>query len=219
MNVSQSADVLCDTYEYFLQNLSVRAQRAVSRWNILLVWWANWWIRKQMMWYEKTALRLWHGQRRHNNEGSFLGLEGRVWASLPKQKGVEVGALTRIYYCMIKKWAMRLSDGRFWYRWNAWNAEDPAGKYKDKWKPMCPDCGQDQLLWMIVEIGEVIDIIKKNGGELQVRIMSCESSSFRKWQMSLCNIMTSFFAMVFRQKNWKSPTSANSRRIWNADKA
>lgn len=30
---------------------------------------------------------------------------------------------------------------------------------------MCPDCGQDQLLWMIVEIGEVIDIIKKNGGE------------------------------------------------------
>ena len=66
---------------------------------------------------------------------------------------------------------------------------------------MCPDCGKDQLLWMIVEIGEVIDIIKKNGGELQVRIMSCESSSFRKWQMSLCTIMTSFFAMVFRQKN------------------
>ena len=38
-------------------------------------------------------------------------------------------------------------------------------KYKNKWKPICPDRGQDQLLWMIGEIGEVIDIIKKHGGE------------------------------------------------------
>ena len=38
-------------------------------------------------------------------------------------------------------------------------------KYKDKWRPICPERGQDQLLWMIGEIGEVIDIIKKNGGE------------------------------------------------------
>ena len=36
-------------------------------------------------------------------------------------------------------------------------------KYKDKWKPICPERGKDQLLWMIGEIGEVIDIIKKNG--------------------------------------------------------
>ena len=33
-------------------------------------------------------------------------------------------------------------------------------KYKDKWNPICPDRGKDQLLWMIGEIGEVIDIIK-----------------------------------------------------------
>ena len=38
-------------------------------------------------------------------------------------------------------------------------------KYKDKWKPICPDRGKDQLLWMIGELGEVIDIIKKHGGE------------------------------------------------------
>ena len=38
-------------------------------------------------------------------------------------------------------------------------------KYKDKWKPISPERGQDQLLWMIGEIGEVIDIIKKHGGE------------------------------------------------------
>ena len=38
-------------------------------------------------------------------------------------------------------------------------------KYKDKWKPICPERGKDQLLWMVGEIGEVIDIIKKHGGE------------------------------------------------------
>ena len=38
-------------------------------------------------------------------------------------------------------------------------------KYKDKWDPICPERGKDQLLWMIGEIGEVIDIVKKHGGE------------------------------------------------------
>lgn len=38
-------------------------------------------------------------------------------------------------------------------------------KYKDKWEPICADIGQNKLLWMIGEIGEVIDIVKKNGGE------------------------------------------------------
>ena len=37
-------------------------------------------------------------------------------------------------------------------------------KYKDKWQPLSVDTGKDKLLWMIGEIGEVIDIIKKNGG-------------------------------------------------------
>lgn len=36
-------------------------------------------------------------------------------------------------------------------------------KYKDKWEPICPEVGKNKLLWMIGEIGEVIDIIKKNG--------------------------------------------------------
>lgn len=38
-------------------------------------------------------------------------------------------------------------------------------KYKDKWEPICPDRGKEQLLWMIGEIGEAIDIIKKHGGK------------------------------------------------------
>lgn len=37
-------------------------------------------------------------------------------------------------------------------------------QYKHKWEPICPDTGKNKLLWMIGEIGEVIDLIKKHGG-------------------------------------------------------
>lgn len=36
-------------------------------------------------------------------------------------------------------------------------------KYKDKWEKISPEAGKHKLLWMIGEIGEVIDIVKKNG--------------------------------------------------------
>lgn len=36
-------------------------------------------------------------------------------------------------------------------------------KYKHKWEPICPETGQNKLLWMVGEIGEVIDIVKKHG--------------------------------------------------------
>ena len=36
-------------------------------------------------------------------------------------------------------------------------------KYKDKWEAIEPEAGKRKLLWMIGEIGEVIDIVKKNG--------------------------------------------------------
>lgn len=38
-------------------------------------------------------------------------------------------------------------------------------KYKDEWEPVMPGTGKNKLLWMIGEIGEVIDIIKKNGDQ------------------------------------------------------
>lgn len=37
-------------------------------------------------------------------------------------------------------------------------------KYKDKWEGISPEVGKNKLLWMIGEIGEVIDIIKQHGG-------------------------------------------------------
>ena len=33
-------------------------------------------------------------------------------------------------------------------------------KYKEKWERICPETGKNKFLWMIGEIGEVIDIIK-----------------------------------------------------------
>ena len=38
-------------------------------------------------------------------------------------------------------------------------------KYKHNWEPICPEIGQNKLLWMIGEVGEVIDIVKKHGGD------------------------------------------------------
>ena len=48
-------------------------------------------------------------------------------------------------------------------------------KYKDKWEPICPEAGKHKLLWMIGEIGEVADIVKKNGD-----IKSVEDNDLRK---------------------------------------
>ena len=41
-------------------------------------------------------------------------------------------------------------------------------KYKDKWEPICPETGKHKLLWMLGEVGEVIDIVKKNGDKRAV---------------------------------------------------
>ena len=41
-------------------------------------------------------------------------------------------------------------------------------KYKENWERICPETGKNKFLWMIGEIGEVIDIIKKNGDKSAV---------------------------------------------------
>ena len=41
-------------------------------------------------------------------------------------------------------------------------------KYKDKWETICPEAGKHKLLWMLGEVGEVIDIVKKNGDKCAV---------------------------------------------------
>ena len=48
-------------------------------------------------------------------------------------------------------------------------------KYKDKWEGISPEIGKNKLLWMIGEIGEVIDIVKQNGGT-----KACTEEALRK---------------------------------------
>ena len=47
--------------------------------------------------------------------------------------------------------------------------------YKTIWEPIEPETGQNKLLWMIGEIGEVIDIVKKNGGN-----RACSDTELRR---------------------------------------
>ena len=42
-------------------------------------------------------------------------------------------------------------------------------KYKDKWEGISVLAGRNKLLWMIGEIGEVIDIVKKHGDLEDIR--------------------------------------------------
>lgn len=48
-------------------------------------------------------------------------------------------------------------------------------KYNENWEPIGPDTGRHKLLWMIGEVGEVIDIVKKNGGQ-----KACGDNGIRK---------------------------------------
>ena len=43
--------------------------------------------------------------------------------------------------------------------------EELHERYKDIWRPISPQIGRDKLLWMMAEMGEVADIIKKQGDE------------------------------------------------------
>lgn len=38
-------------------------------------------------------------------------------------------------------------------------------KYKERWGGLSPEKGREQLLWMLIEVGEVADILKKEGNE------------------------------------------------------
>lgn len=48
-------------------------------------------------------------------------------------------------------------------------------KYKDIWEGISPEVGKNKLLWMLGEIGEDIDIIKKHGGET-----ACKDAELRE---------------------------------------
>ena len=61
-------------------------------------------------------------------------------------------------------------------------------KYKDKWQPLSPQVGRNQLLWMMIEAGEMADIIKKDGDE---KIMEDEAVR-RHFIEEMCDTMMYF---------------------------
>ena len=61
-------------------------------------------------------------------------------------------------------------------------------KYKNIWAPLEPRLGRDQLLWMIIEAGEVADIMKKQGDEA---VMENEEVR-RSFIEEMCDVMMYF---------------------------
>lgn len=59
----------------------------------------------------------------------------------------------------------RTRPGQFPHQRNACEAKRAAGKYKDQWEGSSPEVRKNKLLWLLGEIGEVIDIVKKHGGQ------------------------------------------------------
>lgn len=41
--------------------------------------------------------------------------------------------------------------------------EELQEKYKNIWEPIGPETGKNKLLWLMIELGEAADIIKKRG--------------------------------------------------------
>lgn len=58
-------------------------------------------------------------------------------------------------------------------------------KYKDKWSPIIPSNGRNQLLWMLIEAGEMADIIKKKG---DAKIMD-EPETRRHFIEEACDVL------------------------------
>ena len=63
-------------------------------------------------------------------------------------------------------------------------------KYKDKWEPIGPETGKNKLLWMVGEIGEVVDIVKKLWEQKDVDKIVNElyKASIENWKKENCNI-------------------------------
>ncbi len=61
-------------------------------------------------------------------------------------------------------------------------------KYRDIWKPLCPEHGRSSLLWMMIEAGEAADIIKKEG---DAAIMD-DPETRRHFIEELCDTMMYF---------------------------
>lgn len=58
-------------------------------------------------------------------------------------------------------------------------------RYKDKWGGLSPEKARDQLLWMLIEVGEAADIIKKSGDG---QIMN-NADARKRFVEELCDVL------------------------------
>ena len=58
-------------------------------------------------------------------------------------------------------------------------------KYKDKWKKLSPEVGKEKLLWLMVELGEVADVLKKKG----VRSIVEEPEVRKDFLEEMCDVL------------------------------
>ena len=86
-------------------------------------------------------------------------------------------------------------------------------KYKHKWTPLSPELGTETLLWMMVEAGEMADIIKKQGSETIVSDETvrkhfieemCDTLMFLNDVMICYKIDPEELAKVYREKHRKN---------------
>ncbi len=61
-------------------------------------------------------------------------------------------------------------------------------KYREKWGELTPEKGASYLLWMIVEAGEVADIVKKEGNQEILK----NPETRRRFVEELCDVMMYF---------------------------
>ena len=61
-------------------------------------------------------------------------------------------------------------------------------KYKERWGGLSPEKGRSSLLWMITEMGEVADIIKKQGDESIMQDAQCRHHFVEE----MCDVMMYF---------------------------
>lgn len=71
--------------------------------------------------------------------------------------------MSRFHNVMNREWLERCSMADFSINEMQEMQRSLQDKYKDRWEPICPETGQNKMLWMVGEIGEVIDIVKKHG--------------------------------------------------------
>lgn len=61
-------------------------------------------------------------------------------------------------------------------------------QYRDKWGGLSPEMAKEQLLWMMIELGEAADILKKSGCEALTEDASIRSHFVEE----LCDVLMYF---------------------------